>query len=70
VRSVQEISHHCKRHAIRTEVMAASFRNTGQIATMGMTRLSALTGKRCSASRRAASSAATASALSMGITFA
>lgn len=31
VRSVVEIYRHYKRHAIRTEVMAASFRNTGQI---------------------------------------
>lgn len=31
VRSVVEIYRHYKRHGIRTEVMAASFRNTGQI---------------------------------------
>jgi len=31
VRSVVEINRHYKRHGIRTEVMAASFRNTGQI---------------------------------------
>jgi transaldolase len=31
VRSVEEIYRHYKRHGIRTEVMAASFRNSGQI---------------------------------------
>ncbi len=31
VRSVVEIYRHYKRHGIRTEVMAASFRNSGQI---------------------------------------
>ena len=31
VQSVEEIYRHYKRHGIRTEVMAASFRNTGQI---------------------------------------
>ena len=31
VRSVEEIYRHYKRHGIKTEVMAASFRNTGQI---------------------------------------
>ena len=34
VRSVQEIYRHYKRHGIRTEVMAASFRNTGQIVAL------------------------------------
>jgi transaldolase len=34
VRSVVEIYRHYKRHGIRTEVMAASFRNTGQIVAL------------------------------------
>lgn len=34
VRSVEEIYRHYKRHGIRTEVMAASFRNTGQIVAL------------------------------------
>lgn len=34
VRSVAEIYRHYKRHGIRTEVMAASFRNTGQIVAL------------------------------------
>lgn len=34
VRSVEEIYRHYKRHGIRTEVMAASFRNMGQIVAL------------------------------------
>ncbi|MGQ3053592.1 MAG: transaldolase [Roseateles sp.] len=34
VRSVNEIYRHYKRHGIRTEVMAASFRNSGQIVAL------------------------------------
>ncbi|KQW46224.1 MULTISPECIES: transaldolase [unclassified Roseateles] len=34
VRSVEEIYRHYKRHGIRTEVMAASFRNSGQIVAL------------------------------------